>query len=173
MNKYIILAYALMMLCIGGSSYYANSCGCQAANAATPMVSSSIDLSNTMSNENSANLSLVQKLRASPLIFHFDTNIKTKDLSIEEQQYIEGLSEYLKSSPEQKITITGHTDNRGNFESNFRLGLKRANFVKNLLIEKGVNPDQLVTVSLAAETPVHDNQNEVNRAENRRAEVIL
>lgn len=40
--------------------------------------------------------------------------------------------EVLQDNPDAKVTLTGHTDNRGSHEYNLALGARRADAAKNL-----------------------------------------
>lgn len=51
------------------------------------------------------------------------------------------------ASSDAKVTIIGHTDPIGSESSNLSLGLKRAQTVRNIFIEKGVNPDNITASS--------------------------
>lgn len=51
----------------------------------------------------------------------------------------------LKRNPETKAMLTGHTDKSGNSDYNMSLSKKRANWVRDYMVERGVNADQLDT----------------------------
>ena len=69
------------------------------------------------------------------------------------------LANYLKENPDAVIEIIGYADASGRAYYNYRLGLKRANAVKNYLIRRGVNPKQLVVTSFGEENPIAINLN--------------
>lgn len=50
---------------------------------------------------------------------------------------------YLKSNPELRLKISGHTDKSGSIEYNKELSMKRADYVAKLLVEQGVIPEQI------------------------------
>lgn len=65
--------------------------------------------------------------------------------------------------------IEGHTDNLGSKDVNARIGLARAEAVKQYLCEKYEIPaDCISVVSFGLEKPVADNATEDGRAQNRR-----
>jgi OOP family OmpA-OmpF porin len=78
--------------------------------------------------------------------------------------------EILKKHADKKVEIQGHTDAIGTDAYNEKLGMRRANAVKNYLVEKGVNADNLTTVSFGESNPVADNGTKEGRAMNRRVE---
>lgn len=100
---------------------------------------------------------------------HFDTdNYVVK--GEENFSTIRKIVHYLTSHPNCIVTIEGHTDERGAAAYNLALGARRANAIKNYLIEKGVNPDQLQSISYGKEIPCVDGHNETAWRENRRGQ---
>ena len=73
----------------------------------------------------------------------------------------------------QKILLTGHTCNLGTVEVNRRLGAKRAESVKQELVNRGVSPAQITTESRGDTEPIAPNTTEENRQKNRRVEIKL
>ncbi|UII23816.1 PorP/SprF family type IX secretion system membrane protein [Fulvivirga ligni] len=111
------------------------------------------------------------KLDETNVLFHFDFN--SVDIDQESLDYIRELSEVLKSDPNLKVKIVGHTDSRGSAEYNKNLSLTRCNSVKNLLLQYGVNEDRVEVVGMGEEEPSEDNNTAAGRAKNRRVEFIL
>jgi outer membrane protein OmpA-like peptidoglycan-associated protein len=72
-----------------------------------------------------------------------------------------------------KVEISGHTDNVGEDEMNQKLSEDRALSVKNYLIEKGVNPENLENIGLGKSKPVQTNATSEGRAKNRRVELRI
>ena len=68
------------------------------------------------------------------------------------------------------IIIAGHTDNVGTAEYNRDLGFRRAESVKNFLVEYGVSPDRLRVESFGETRPIDTNDTVEGRARNRRVE---
>ncbi len=85
--------------------------------------------------------------------------------------YINEVISKMKSHPELNILIVGHTDNIGNDTSNKLLGLKRANRIKNLLIQKGIDINRIITKSEGKNKPIADNTTPEGRQKNRRVEI--
>ncbi len=82
------------------------------------------------------------------------------------------LATTLQSIGDADIAVEGHTDNRpirgGRYESNWELAAARANAVTRFLLEQGLSPQHLRSVSYADARPVADNTSAAGRAENRR-----
>ena len=76
---------------------------------------------------------------------------------------------YLNTHPQQRITIAGHTDERGSREYNIALGERRAMAIQRFLAAEGVREAQLDTVSYGEELPMDEGHTEAAWAQNRRA----
>lgn len=71
------------------------------------------------------------------------------------------------------VICEGHTCDLGSEEYNMALGLKRAEKVRNFLIGKGYNPDNVYAVSKGESSPIVPNTDEVNRKKNRRVVLVV
>lgn len=71
----------------------------------------------------------------------------------------------------QAVNIVGHTDSSGSDAYNQDLSMRRANAVKNYLIEKGIDPSVMSTSGMGESQPVASNATPEGRAQNRRVEV--
>lgn len=83
------------------------------------------------------------------------------------------LLEMMEKNPELKIRVDGHTDNQGNPELNMELSKKRAQAVRNYLIEQGINGERIETKGWGETKPLTDNSNEIERQKNRRVEIVI
>ncbi len=102
---------------------------------------------------------------------HFDFDsyiIKPEDLP-----YLEKLAEFLKDHPTYKITIEGHCDERGSEMYNLALGQRRANAVKDFLINLGIDSSRINTISYGEEKPLDPGHNETAWAKNRRCHFVV
>jgi OOP family OmpA-OmpF porin len=77
----------------------------------------------------------------------------------------------LKSAPDLKIEIQGHTDNVGGKEYNLKLSKDRAGTVKQFLLLYGIEDGRLTTAGFGFDKPVASNDTEAGRAKNRRVEL--
>ena len=101
---------------------------------------------------------------------YFDTdqyNIDTPD-----QQALAAQAAWLIKYPAKRVTIAGHTDERGTREYNLALGERRANAAKNYLISLGVDSSRLTTQTFGKDNPVALESTEEAWAKNRRAVTI-
>lgn len=79
----------------------------------------------------------------------------------------------LKDKKSVNVQIEGHCDQRGGIQYNLALGEKRANAVRRYLIEKGVSPDRVSTISFGKERLLDPGSSEEAYAKNRRANFVI
>lgn len=99
--------------------------------------------------------------------FAYNCNLVKGDDNL---QTIQNITNYMRSNPNTYIFIEGHCDERGPAAYNLALGSRRCNGVRNLLIQNGVNPDHLFTISYGTERPLILESHEDAWGQNRRAE---
>ncbi len=79
----------------------------------------------------------------------------------------------LKNSPNVRITIEGHCDERGTVEYNLALGERRAQAAKNYLMELGVPDNRIQIISYGKERPMDMGHDEDSWAKNRRDDFVI
>lgn len=84
---------------------------------------------------------------------------------------LEAHAEYLKANARVKITLQGHTDERGSPEYNIALGQRRAESVYKALNLLGVMEDQMEAVSFGEVKPLSEAHDEAGWSQNRRTEI--
>ena len=84
---------------------------------------------------------------------------------------VEGNAKLLAANKQKRMTIEGHTDERGGREYNLALGQKRAEAVQKALLLLGVGEVQIESVSYGEERPAAQGSDEAAWAKNRRAEL--
>ncbi len=99
------------------------------------------------------------------------------DLGSNARERIQKVASLLKKTP-YMINVVGHTDNvpikSGPFASNWELSVMRATTVARFLIEEmGVPASQFSVTGHSYYQPHVDNDTSVNRAKNRRVEIII
>lgn len=82
-------------------------------------------------------------------------------------------AENLRDMPDARISIEGHTDNVGSDEMNLGLSQKRAEAVRELLINNGVEASRITATGLGEAIPIAGNNTEAGRQQNRRVEIII
>ena len=83
------------------------------------------------------------------------------------------LVKLLNENPSLKVEIEGHTDNVGSEQYNNNLSQKRADAVKNYLVEKGIAESRLKSRGYGFTKPIADNSTEEGRAKNRRTQIRI
>jgi peptidoglycan-associated lipoprotein len=82
-------------------------------------------------------------------------------------------AEWLARYPQVRVTVEGHSDERGTREYNLALGDRRASAAKNFLAAQGVDPGRMTTISYGKERPVAGGTDEAAFAQNRRAVSVV
>lgn len=72
-----------------------------------------------------------------------------------------------------KVELFGHTDNVGEKDYNLKLSQRRANAVRNYLIEKGIPASNISALGKGETEPIENNDSEPGKAKNRRVEVMF
>lgn len=80
---------------------------------------------------------------------------------------------HLKDSPAGRLRLEGHTDERGTRAYNLALGERRAQGVRDMILELGALAEQVDWVSYGEELPAVTGQGEGTWKQNRRVEIIL
>ncbi|MEN8927418.1 MAG: OmpA family protein [Flavobacteriales bacterium] len=83
------------------------------------------------------------------------------------------LYEALSKSPDLKIEIGGHTDRSGNEANNKTLSRKRAKFVYDQMINKGISASQMTYKGFGSSMPAFSNKYKSGRDNNRRIEIRI
>lgn len=102
-------------------------------------------------------------------VVHFDYD--SSDLSQTDIATLNAHARYLSQNNAARVTLTGHTDERGTREYNMALGERRAKSVQAFLVTNGARNEQIETVSYGKEQPVNEGHDDAAWAENRRVEI--
>ena len=102
------------------------------------------------------------------IFFDFDRS----DLRPEARTTLQQKSDILRQYPDIRVRIEGNADERGTVEYNLALGERRADAARTYLIDLGIDPDRLTTISYGEERPLAEGHNEAAWQQNRRDEFI-
>lgn len=94
-------------------------------------------------------------------------------VSAEGQGSLNALAEKLKESAASTVQVEGHADARGSTEYNLALGDRRAQSVKQYLVNSGVDGGRLTTISYGEERPAAEGNDEAAWSKNRRVEFVI
>jgi peptidoglycan-associated lipoprotein len=94
------------------------------------------------------------------------------ELTASTQAQLKTNAAWLSANANKKVILEGHCDERGTNEYNMALGERRAQSAKEYLINLGVDPARLKTVSFGEEKPFDPGHNEEAWAKNRRVHFV-
>ncbi len=92
---------------------------------------------------------------------------------VKEESYgdIKNLADFMNQYPSTTTTVEGHTDSVGTDAYNQKLSERRANAVREVLVNQyGVGSERVNSVGYGESRPVADNATDAGRAVNRRVE---
>ncbi len=78
----------------------------------------------------------------------------------------------LRRNPNVSIEVRGYTDSVGRRDVNYRISIRRAQWVKNYLVSKGIAPSRIRVRGFGENYPRGDNRTIAGRRINRRVEII-
>ena len=103
------------------------------------------------------------------ILFEFDST----ELRAGAERTLTQVARFLNEYPERSVMIEGFTDSVGSEEYNRELSEKRAQAVKQELVDSGMKGQRIKTRGYGEEYPVATNDSEAGRQENRRVEIII
>jgi outer membrane protein OmpA-like peptidoglycan-associated protein len=101
----------------------------------------------------------------------FDTN--KSGLKDGSTYSLDKLALFLRDNPNRHVMVEGYTDSTGNVDSNLDLSRRRADSVRSVLSDDGVNQQRIVTTGYGVQYPVATNDTMSGRQLNRRVEIVI
>jgi peptidoglycan-associated lipoprotein len=95
------------------------------------------------------------------------------DLDAAAKAALEAKAEIMQASPDLRLRIAGHADERGSDEYNLALSKRRSSEAKKFLVSRGIDPSRLETAGYGEEQPLDNAASESAWAMNRRAEFAV
>jgi outer membrane protein OmpA-like peptidoglycan-associated protein len=95
------------------------------------------------------------------------------NLSAQALNTIKQAADAYKSKGSARITATGHTDKSGPENYNMALSLRRANAVKDALVQNGVPATAIAVIGRGESQPLVPTADGVREPQNRRVEIVL
>ena len=92
------------------------------------------------------------------------------DIRSDAERVLRAKVEILRNSPQVRLQIEGHADERGSNEYNIALGNRRAQAVVDFCTSGGIDGGRFTIVSYGEEQPAAQGSNESAWTQNRRAE---
>ena len=116
---------------------------------------------------------LIRTLPAEPAIYILYFEEGTTNLTEQSAPEMKKLLADVSERPGAEVQVTGHTDAVGKAVDNDILSLKRAALVRNLLIDMGVTPGDVISVGRGERALLIETEDEVEEPRNRRVEVTV
>ena len=79
----------------------------------------------------------------------------------------------LQSVRTRNLLVEGHTDSQGSGSYNQGLSQRRANAVRDYLVQRGYPADRIQARGMGEDTPIANNNSPEGRANNRRVEIVI
>lgn len=97
----------------------------------------------------------------------------SEELSERAQFILKQFARFLKENEEFTILIQGHTDNEGIAENNLHLSERRAQGVRDFLIQNGISKSRLTAKGYGQTLPKVPNTSAENKRKNRRTDFVI
>lgn len=89
-------------------------------------------------------------------------------------QLLTKVQDAIKTFPQSKLRIEGHTDSHGSDAANFLLSKQRAHAVKQYLrASMRIDPARIAAIGYGETRPVASNKTRTGRAKNRRIDIVI
>ena len=110
-----------------------------------------------------------EMLKAQAVHFDYDSAVMRPT----DNDKVTMVARYMKAQPDFYLLVEGHCDERGTEQYNLTLGQRRAQAVRDTLMQFGINPERVQTISFGEKVPVIESDDEVSYRENRRGEFVV
>lgn len=108
-----------------------------------------------------------------PMVLNIDYISGSFEIDPRSRERLRKLALTLSLVPAVRLEINGYTDNIGTAVANRELSLKRANRVRDFLVDSGVARSRIKTFGRGEADFVASNQTAAGRAKNRRVEIVF
>jgi peptidoglycan-associated lipoprotein len=103
--------------------------------------------------------------------FDYNKHAIRPDAEVALRKDAQTLSDIIRQYPDFKLTVEGHTDERGSDQYNLGLGEARAKQALDYMVSLGLPANQLRTISYGKEKPICTEHDEDCWQKNRRAHI--
>jgi outer membrane protein OmpA-like peptidoglycan-associated protein len=118
-----------------------------------------------------ADVLAIEPLPSQKFILYFESG--TTNLIQESQTTIPVMVNSIKKRNALSIAISGHADASGSVATNDQLAFKRADMVKDVLIQNGIDPVRITVSSHGKGVPIVVTPDGIAEPRNRRVEVLI
>lgn len=100
-------------------------------------------------------------------------SVNEAELASGSDRTLDKVAEFLNEYEDRRLEIKGYTDATGSDTYNLGLSERRAQTVKDALVERGVDPNRITTEGYGEQSPVASNDTSTGRQQNRRVEILV
>lgn len=101
----------------------------------------------------------------------FDLN--QADLKSAGEQTVGRLAEFMREYEDRRVRVEGYTDSTGADSYNQQLSERRAESVRNALVNRGISSTRVESRGYGEQYPVTGNDSSSGRQQNRRVEIVI
>jgi outer membrane protein OmpA-like peptidoglycan-associated protein len=112
-------------------------------------------------------------LPPSPRVFTLYFRFESNGLTETSQARLAAVLQSVRQYPAPAVTVVGHTDTAGDAARNMALGRQRADVVRKLLIDAGLDPASIDVVSHGESDPLVPTPDSTPEPRNRRVDVVV
>ncbi len=102
---------------------------------------------------------------------HFELN--SAEVKKGSRVVIKDFVESINRTKFSKITVEGYTDNTGDYDKNLDLSQRRAQSVREIMIQYGIDSKTINSIGKGELSPISTNETAIGRAQNRRIEILV
>jgi peptidoglycan-associated lipoprotein len=110
---------------------------------------------------------------APPLVFVLNFQFDSTDLTPDSRRKLPEILDIIRRRPAPDVAIVGHTDRSGPTPSNYALGLRRAQAIRQTIAASGVDPQVIEVASQGESDPAVPTPPGTFEPRNRRVEVTI
>jgi OmpA-OmpF porin, OOP family len=108
-----------------------------------------------------------------PVTFRLYFLGNSEEFTPESRQEIQKIFPEIAAHPAPEIVVVGHTDRVGSVSYNDALSLRRAERVRNDLVQLGIPRDRITIAGRGEREPIVPTEDEVDEPRNRRVEITV
>lgn len=108
-----------------------------------------------------------------PLYYTLQFRFESDTLTDESRELVPRILQSVKERVVPDVLVVGHTDTAGPADANLTLGLQRAEVVRNLLIDAGLDPSAIEVISNGELDPLVPTPDDTPEPRNRRVEISV
>jgi OmpA family len=116
---------------------------------------------------------VLSALPAAPQHFVLNFEFDSDELTAESKALFPQVLNAVKSHPVPEVQVIGHTDTVGSSISNIALGMRRAEMIRKQLVDIGLDPTLIETVSHGEADLLIRTTDEIPEPRNRRVEISV